>query len=58
MLQASFSMPMGGEDEQKAFEELTELSTWRAGISLEEAIKSGTHVQTFTMLCHCSFLAM
>lgn len=51
-------MPMGGEDEQKAFEELTELSTRRACISLEEAIKSGMHVQTFTMLCHCSFLAM
>lgn len=51
-------MHMGGEDVQKASEEVTELSTWRVGICLEEAIESVMHMETFTMLCHCSFLAL
>lgn len=49
--QAPFSMHVGGNDVQKAFEKVTELPKKRVGISSEEALKSVLHTETFSLFC-------
>lgn len=48
---ASFSMHMGGNDVQKAFEKVAELPKKKVGLSSEEAIKSVVNVETFSLFC-------